>query len=298
LGLRGEYTYRDIYVVNTEEQSLVDQFDLFPTVHISNRFMEKNQVMASYSRRIERPRGWYLEPYETYMDENTRRIGNPELLAEYTNSFEVGYLRTLDAGNLVFDLYYRHTDNKITNIQYVDPETNILYNQYQNLNNDKATGIEGSLLYDITKWFNMNLSSTFYHYRLDDMTSESGDTKTSNNWDARLIAGFKLLDNTRLQANFSYNGPTVTAQGRQSENYYTDITIRQDFFDRQFNLTLRVSDVFATRSSENEGFGANFYTFEYRKPESKVFLLTLSYRINNFRPESDQRNGAGMDMDM
>jgi outer membrane receptor protein involved in Fe transport len=298
LGLRGEYTYRDISVVNTDEQSLVDQFDLFPTVHISNRFMEKNQIMASYSRRIERPRGWYLEPYETYVDENTRRVGNPELMPEYTNSFEVGYLRTLDAGNLVFDLYHRQTDNKITNIQYFDPETGIMYNQFQNLNNDKATGIEGSFLYDITRWFNMNLSSTFYHYSLDDMTTEFGDTKTSNNWDARLITGFKLLPNTRLQANFSYNSPTVTAQGRQSENFYTDLTIRQDFFDRQLNLTLRVSDVFATRSSEYERFGANFYTFEYRKPESRVFILTLSYRINNFRPEPGQRNGAGMEMDM
>jgi outer membrane receptor protein involved in Fe transport len=210
----------------------------------------------------------------------------------------VGYLRTLDAGNLVFDLYHRQTDNKITNIQYFDPETGILYNQFQNLNNDKATGVEGSLLYDFTKWFNMNLSSTFYHYRLDDRATELGDTKTSNNWDARLIAGFKLLPNTRLQTNFSYNSPTVTAQGRQSENFYTDLTIRQDFFDRQFNLTLRVSDVFATRRSKYERFGTNFYTFEHRKPESRVFMLTLSYRINNFRPEPGQRNGAGMEMDM
>ncbi|MFU8843472.1 MAG: TonB-dependent receptor domain-containing protein [Bacteroidales bacterium] len=298
LGLRGEYTYRDISVRNTDEQSLIDRFDLFPTVHLSNRFLEKNQVMASYSRRIERPRGWYLEPYETYIDENTRRIGNPALLPEYTNSFELGYLRTLRAGNLVFDIYYRQTENKITNIQYFDPTNEILYNQFQNLNNDQATGVEGSLLYDITKWFNLNLSATFYHYRLDDRVTEQQELRTSNNWDTRMITGFKLLPNTRIQANFSYNSPTVTAQGRQSENFYTDLTIRQDFFERQLNITLRVSDVFATRSSEYERFGANFYTFEYRKPESRVFMLTLSYRLNNFRPQTDRQIGGGLEMEM
>jgi len=73
-GIRAEYTYRDITVANTGESSTIDRFDFFPSVHISKRLLEKNQFSASYSRRIDRPRGWYLEPFETFIDESTRRI--------------------------------------------------------------------------------------------------------------------------------------------------------------------------------------------------------------------------------
>jgi outer membrane receptor protein involved in Fe transport len=297
LGLRGEYTNREITVVNTGESALVDRFDYFPSVHISKKIMEKNQFMASYSRRIERPRGWYLEPFETYIDETTRRLGNPSLLPEYTDSYEIGYLRTLPQGTFTFETYYRHTDNKITSIQTFDEESGIFYNQFQNLNNDRALGVEGSLIYDITKWFNLNLSATYYNYRLEDKTTETSEERTSNNWDSRLMTSFKLPTNTRIQLNLSYNSPTVTAQGRSEESYYADITVRQDFFERKLSATLKVGDIFATRVREYSSRGENFYTYEYRKPESRVVTLTLSYKINNFKEQRPTRQmDAGGDM--
>ncbi len=293
LGLRGEYTYRNIDITNTGESALVDRFDYFPSIHISNRFNDMNQVMASYSRRIERPRGWYLEPYESFVDENTRRLGNPELLPEYTDSYEIGYLRTLPAGNLSMDVYYRQTDNKISTISYVDPVSGILYHQFQNLNSDEALGVEGAFIYDITKWFNLNLSATFYNYQLNDNTLEGGGTRTSNNWDTRLIGGFKLPTNTRLQLNLSYESPSVEAQGREEEEYYADITIRQDLFDKKFNITLKVDDIFGTRKDRSYRYGENFYISETRQREPHVVILTLSYRINNFKERPDRRGDMG-----
>lgn len=292
LGLRGEYTYREVDVVNLNETSVVDRMDYFPSVHVSHRFNEKNQFMASYSRRIERPRSYYLEPYETYVDENTRRIGNPALLPEYTDSYELGYLRTLNAGNISADAYFRNTDNKITTIQTVDQETGILYYTYENLNTDQAMGIEGSFMYDVTPWFNLNLSGTFYNYILQDLTTGEGGTKTSNNWDARAITGFKLPTNTRLQLNFSYNSPTVAAQGMREENYFMDFTVRQDFLQKQLNLTLKIDDVFGTRKEVTETYGDNFYVYTNQKRESRIVSLTLSYRLNNFK-ERQERPGDG-----
>lgn len=296
LGLRGEYTYREVTVVNTDETSLVDRFDYFPSLHLSNRFNDKNQVMASYSRRIERPRGYYLEPYETYLDEDTRRIGNPALLPEYTDSYEMGYLRTLEKGNVSADVYYRKTDNKITTIQTVDPSTGILYYTYENINLDKAMGVEGAFMYDFTKWFNLNLSGTFYNYVLEDKTSIENGTKSSNNWDVRAITSFKLPTQTRVQLNLSYDSPTVAAQGNREENYYMDFTIRQDLLKKQLNITFKVDDVFATRREVTETFGENFYVFNEQRRESRIMTLTLSYRLNNFKERQERRGEGGGDL--
>ena len=296
LGLRGEYTYRHLEITNTGETSLVDRFDYFPSIHLSNHFGELNQVMVSYSRRIERPRGYFLEPYVTYVDENTRRIGNPDLLPEYTDSYELGYLRTLDAGNISVDLYYRKTDNKIASISTLDTETGIIYNRFENLNNDKSLGIEGTYIYDFTKWFNLNLSGSYYNYQLDDKTSESGGTLSSNNWDARMIGAFKIKANTRLQLNLAYESPTVEAQGSKEESYWADFTIRQDLLNKNFNITLKVSDVFKTRKERSYRYGDDFYIYQTRQPEARLVMLTLSYRLNNFKPRPDKGGDSGGEM--
>ena len=292
VGLRGEYTYRNLEVTNLGETSLVDRFDYFPSVHTSYKLTDKNQLMASYSKRIRRPRGWFLEPYETYVDENTRRRGNPDLLPEYTDSYEIGFLRTLPAGNASVEAYFRKTDNEITRLQTVDPETGILYHTFINLNNEQSLGVEGSFMYDFTKWYNLNLSGTYYNYRLDDLRGESGGEElTSNNWDVRMISSFKLPTNTRFQLNFSYESPSVEAQGREEEEYYIDFTARQDFFQRSLNVTFKVGDVFGMRKDIEHTYGDNFYVYEYRERESPVFTLSLSYKLNNFKQRERSENG-------
>ncbi len=302
LGLRGEYTYRSIDVTspdNPPQSSVLDRFDYFPSVHVSKSLNEVNQLMASYSRRIERPRGHYLEPFVMYIDENTRRVGNPDLLPEYTDSYELGYLRAFNAGSFNIEAYYRNTRDKMTRVTYYDTASQYFINTFYNVNKEKALGLESSFIYDITKWFNLNLSTTFYNYRLDDLTGENAEYRSSNNWDARLIAAFKLPTNTAFQVNFTYNGPSITAQGRAESVYYTDLTLRQEFFKRGLGITLKLSDVFATNTSETWTSGPNFQAYEYRERESRVFMVTLSYRINNFKKtaayqSSNVDDGAGM----
>jgi len=87
-GFRGEYTYRQIELTKTKEKFRIDRWDFFPTTHFSYQFAQGKQMMASYTRRIERPRGWSLEPFQTWTDAYNVRIGNPGLKPEYIDSYE------------------------------------------------------------------------------------------------------------------------------------------------------------------------------------------------------------------
>ncbi|MBE0654894.1 MAG: outer membrane beta-barrel protein, partial [Bacteroidales bacterium] len=80
LGLRGEYTDRQIESDQGGEESMIRRIDIFPTFHVSRAFKKNHQLMVSYSRRINRPGGWYLEPFTNYMNSTTLRKGNPGLL--------------------------------------------------------------------------------------------------------------------------------------------------------------------------------------------------------------------------
>ncbi len=77
-GFRTEYSYRTITLLDPADEYKIERWDYFPTLHTSYKFSEGTQLMASYSRRIQRPRGWELEPFYTWTDANNVRIGNPD----------------------------------------------------------------------------------------------------------------------------------------------------------------------------------------------------------------------------
>ena len=67
-GLRSEYTFRKIRLVNENKEFTIDRWDYFPTLHSSYKFSEGTQMMASYTRRIQRPHGGEMEPFYTWRD--------------------------------------------------------------------------------------------------------------------------------------------------------------------------------------------------------------------------------------
>ncbi len=79
--MRAEFTYRNIEVPWINQTFNIDRIDYFPSLHTSYKFTPVSTVMASYSRRINRPGGWALEPFPTWIDANNVRIGNPNLIA-------------------------------------------------------------------------------------------------------------------------------------------------------------------------------------------------------------------------
>ena len=302
-GLRGEYTDREIKNVMSTDEYVIDRFDYFPSIHLSKQFEGDHQVLASYSRRIDRPRGRELDPFLNYWDEYNVRQGNPGLEPEYIDSYELGYQKRINKSFISFETYYRINKNKITRIKTLQDDGVILHT-YQNLNKDFALGMELMINADIAKWFNLNGSVNVFDYRLEGNVENEDVSVSSTNWNGRINATFKIRSDFRAQYTGFYRGPSVTAQGTREGYFVSNIAVRKDFFDRKFNATLSVRDVFATAVREYTTEGNGFYSYDYFQREAPIISLNLSYMINNYKKERDKgrngdENGNGdMEMDM
>jgi outer membrane receptor protein involved in Fe transport len=301
-GLRGEYTDRRIENLLSPEVYIIDRFDLFPTLHLSRKFEREHQVMASYGRRINRPRGRELDPFIHYFDPYHVRQGNPSLEPEYIDSYELSYQKRLRTGFVSFETYYRINKNKITRIQR-QWEDGIVLQTFQNLNRDFSLGAELMVNLSVTKWLDLNGSVNLYDYRLEGNVEEVNVSAGSTNLDGRFNGTIKLPADFRGQLTFIYRGPTVTAQGESKDFFMTNIAIRKDFFNRRMNAILSVRDLFSTGKRESITEGIGFYSYDYFKRESPVVNLSLSYIINNYKRQrdgsmrSDDANGGDLDMD-
>lgn len=286
-GLRGEYTYRTTTLLNQNQSITIDRWDYFPTLHASYKFSKATQLMASYTRRIQRPRGWELEPFYTWMNANNVRIGNPGLLPELIDSYETGIQSFVGDVNFSFELYHRVTNNKIDRVRSVY-DVNVNLDSAVNIGKDFSTGGEMMVIFDLFKFWNINLMGNFYDYRIEGLIFDEPFQRKSFNWNMRMNNMFKVAANTQIQFNINYNSPGVSSQGTWEGFFTSDVSLKQDFFERALSLTLQVRDLFGTAKHEFTSSGVDFSTYNYFERESPMVMLNARINFNNFKAKRDR----------
>lgn len=282
LGLRGEYSYRNVNAVSVNESFTINKWDIFPTIHLSYKLKNENQLMASYSHRINRPEDWCLEPYMNRTDILNYRQGNPGLQPEYIDALELGFVRERDKVQFSVESYYRIKHDKIEIIQSVYQD-NALLNTFQNVGTDYSFGIETMYSRPVWKWWEFSFTGDVFHYRLDSERDDEPYTIESIAWSSRISNTFSLYKKIKIQFDGNYNSPTESSQGKTEANYYCNIAVSSDFFDRRLTTTLQVRDIFGTSRYTSITEDNSFYNYQSNQNHSPLVTVSLSYKINNFK---------------
>lgn len=283
LGLRTEYTDRLVSEEATQTSYPVKRFDIFPTVHLSKQLPSDQQLQLSYSRRINRPRGWNLNPFPRYIDQYTIRKGNPLLNPEYANSFELNYLKKFGRNSISLETYYKITEGKIDRIQQSD--SNVIIWTAENLNKDYTAGGELSANLVVFKMLMINWSVNAYNYRLTGTLDGQSVDKSTFSWHTRLMLMTMLPTGTGIQIGGFYRAPTVTLQGTMNSMLVAFAGFRQSFFKRRLTLSVQARDLFGTMRYSFINSTDNFYSETTYQSKRPTIGFTLTYRIRNYKED-------------
>lgn len=293
-GLRAEYTDRNIFNLKSTQPFELQKFDLFPSAHISYNFSETTQLMTSYSKRIKRPDGRDLDPFASYVDQYTIRVGNPDLKPEYTNSYELQVMQRFGQSFISLDGFYRTTNNLMTRTQNLHSD-GIIYMSTDNINNDYSLGTEVMGNVNITKWFNLNTSLSVYNYKIKGEMDGINVDRESTNYSIRGNATFKVSPTSKVQWMSMFRGPSVSAQGEMSSMFFSNLSYKQEFLKKKLTATVSVRDIFGTMKMESKSYSTNYnYTMKMSR-EPRVFQLTLSYSLNNYKSDNRSVGDSGGD---
>lgn len=286
LGVRGEYTGREVDIAQKNLNYTVDEWEYFPTAHFSLNLGDGNQLMTSYTKRINRPHGWEFEPCIIWIDAFNVRTGNPSILPQYIDSYELGFQKTIGNSLVSIDSYYRVTKNKIERVRSYYAE-NVTLQTSQNVGKDYALGAELFFNFDpINKW-NVNLMGNLYNYRIKGNINGLDFNRNSFNWNVRFNNTIKLSPETMIQLNAIYNSPTVSSQGRREGYMSTNLAVKQVLFNKLLTATLQIRDLFSAAKNEDVNESFDFYNYRYSERESPVVMLNLRFNINNYKNDRE-----------
>ncbi|MDA9008280.1 TonB-dependent receptor [Flavobacteriaceae bacterium] len=321
LGLRTEITDVKVRLTNTNEKFDYKYTELFPTINVGFERTEDQSFTIGYSRRLRRPRFWYLNPFESRSSQNVIYKGNPALIPTFTNSFDLGFLQKIGKLTLNSSIYFQHSINAIQRvsrdeIRFIDGVNQVItIREPINLASEDRFGFELTTNYNPSK--KVRLSGSFnvfqqeskglYAYNKFIIDETSGDIiatpetqdlgNTNNSWFTRFNATFSLPWEIQMQNRLSYRGPRKTAQSESEGIFSANIALSKDVFKEKGSLVLNVSDVFNSRKRKSTNYNPskeNPTSISYQESQWRVRQVSLNftYRFNQKKKQQrDRRSG-------
>ncbi|MCB0700652.1 MAG: TonB-dependent receptor [Chitinophagaceae bacterium] len=280
-GLRAEYTYRTVKSVNFPASTTINRLNLFPSVHMSYSFENESQVLLSYSRRIERPRSWYFEPFVTWESIYGVRGGNPDLNPTYITVVDFSYMYPFgQKGYWSLEAYYRRS---VGTIQWVQStyQPGILIKQPYNIGLGQRIGTEAALNYRFTKWYQLNLGLNAYYYDLSSSIKGQDYSANSFNYNINLRNTFTIKE-WALQLNGRYRSGSVEPQGKSLSGLICDVSLKKSFYKNKLTFNLNALNAFLTDRNINYVYTDNVTIYDTRIPQGPMLSLTVSLKLNNY----------------
>jgi outer membrane receptor protein involved in Fe transport len=289
LGLRLENTDMSTLLVTTNEKNTRNFTNLFPTIHTSYKFSKKVQLQAGYSRRIFRPRLWDLNPFFNIRNNYSIRTGNPQLLPEFADSYELTGIFFLKKVTLNSSIYYLYTTEVKENISYF--EDNVTITRPMNIGTNQKIGVELNWKYMVNKWFSTNGDFNFGTFNRKGNFENTSFDFTGNQWSTKMTAKFKFKKEFDFELTGNYESAYRTIQGKVSGFPSADAGLRKKIWKGKAVVNLAVRDIFASRIRETFVNQANFSSYTYNL---RGRFITLGFSYSFGKGEAMSYTGGGM----
>jgi outer membrane receptor for ferrienterochelin and colicins len=299
LGLRWEDSNIDVNLLNTGDFNNKRYNNFFPSAFLTYEFSENSNVSLSYSRRINRPRGRFLNPFAGLESNINVFRGNPDLDPSMTNAFDLGYYKRFGKLTLNTSAYLNITDDSfqfVRQIQGETPEgTPITLTTPVNLAKEYRFGLEFNVNYNPFRWWRINGNLNFfrnetqgdYFFQFTDPdTGEVFDSyqnfdRTAYAWTVRANSKITLPWNIDWQLNGNFDAPQNTPQGKRRAVAAANTAISKDFLKDKATIALNVQDIFNSRKMKNETYipyqVESYSEMQWRR---RQITLSLTYRFN------------------
>jgi 23S rRNA pseudoU1915 N3-methylase RlmH len=281
-------------IIKTNNTEFNNKFDgLYPTAYVMYQASENNTFTLNYSRRVQRPFIWYLNPMKTIINEYQIQEGNPNLTPANSSNFELEYAyKDLS----VSSIYYKLEENIFEQVNIVDPTTKVATNKPINFGRNYSIGFSENLNLKPYKWWKLNASADVYYRKV---ISKIPEVKNLDG----LTGEFRLTNNLELNkkktlfANYTFAYYTKSYEGLTTIGDFMrhSAGFRAMIFDKKLQLSVNVYNLLENRNGtyrniSNGIITDNFYN-AYRN-----FRVGLTYnfgkQFNMEKSKSNQEQGG------
>ncbi len=295
-GLRAEAVQTDINPVGDPavESSYTS---LYPSAFLTYEPTERQQLRLSYSKRVDRPNLWDINPIEDNENPAFIERGNPTLDPEYIHSFELTGTQRWDVASVTVTPYVRRTVNEIEEIEteeVIDGQT-VTVRRARNFSSSTSYGTELITTVNVGERLEGTLGGNFYRSVTDGSNLTTDLSNDALTFSGRLNVRAELRDGLNLEFSQYYRPAQDIPGGRMDRITSTETALQQQLFSGNGSLTLRVEDVFNATDFNVQRRTEDFYQETTSQWGAREVSLSFQYTFGG--GEQEDRGGRRRDYD-
>jgi outer membrane receptor protein involved in Fe transport len=279
LGARLEYTSIEGDFAGAGSRFTNSYLNALPSISATRTLKEPGHTLrASFSRRIQRPNIYYLNPYVSQITPNSVSYGNPTLSPELTSNYDLSYSTFSKKSSLNVSAYLRYTGNSIERYSRYNDALARSEATFGNLATNATYGLSlyGSIK-PVTDW-NISGNATFNYTRL----SSAALNRTTSLFTANFgfNSSWKINKQYTIQGYSGFSTGGVGLQSRYSGYSYYSLAIKRVILKEKGDITLNASNFFTPgrefrNSTTTDQFSSESVSYQYQR----TVRLAFSYRF-------------------
>ncbi|WP_140938537.1 outer membrane beta-barrel family protein [Sphingobacterium lumbrici] len=299
VGLRAEDAYLNTTIVSMNEdlsesdrigRGKLDYFRLYPSAFLTYDVNgDGDKVQVSYTRRVQRPRGWQVNPFVNLSDEMNYRQGNPNLMPEDIHSFELSFAKVYEKWNFISSAYFRRINDMTQPFQfgeddlvakeYLATNRNATFSRWENVGSRNSSGVELIAKVNLLKWWDATGNVNMFYSKVTPYSAFSVSSVDALGLNGNLMTNVKFASATSMQIKGDYRAPMNTLQGKMKSMSSLDLALSQDVLKGKGTVMFNVRDVFDTRRFGSESYLPTRTIDQIMRWSKRTFNLSFSYRF-------------------
>lgn len=290
LGLRAEATHTKGVSQPENLVSTNNYIKFFPSAFISYNLNEENSFNINYSRRIQRPAYWELNPARWYTNLNFINYGNPFLQPSFSHNIELNhsYKNKLNTG-----LWLSITKAESGQLT-INQDKNTILSIRENFGNTLSTGWTEYVSFNVFPWWSATGSLDIYYAENENNSPYLKSYYSGWGGDINTVNTVSLNKEKSLNAELTYlyDFPNKYAYDTREGRSYLNLGFKYSMLNKKLQMNLLFRDIFrsyktvGTRSTQ-----ASLYTFNIYN-DSQSVRFSINYTFGNKSIKVSTREGG------
>jgi outer membrane receptor protein involved in Fe transport len=294
-GARIEYTNVDGNFISSNTQVKHSYTTFLPNVQYSNRVSKVTTLVFAYTKRLQRPYIYDLNPFVYNNDSLNISFGNPNLGPQTTHALnaQLRYGKGNTFGGLNIEGSY--SGNKILQYSSFDPQTGVTKTTSLNIGKEFQSSLNLNISTKITLKWNLFMNGSL---RYSTVTNNSDKSQSNSGFGCNfnLNTSYKFTTKFTVSSFLGLWKDPQTIQTTYPFSTWHNVAFNYKVFKDKISISLRaVNYVEKTHDYKTITKDRNFYNININRQPRRAAVLSLTWNFGKLTENVSKKKGVNND---
>jgi outer membrane receptor protein involved in Fe transport len=294
-GARIEYTNVNGDFISSNTQVKHSYTTLLPNIQFTNRLSKVTTLVLAYTKRLQRPYIWDLNPFVYNNDSLNISFGNPDLGPQTVHALnaQLRFAKGNTFGGINVEGSY--SDNKILQYSSFDPQTGISKTTSLNIGKEFQSSLNLNFSTKITPKWSVFVNSSLRYSTVTNNTDAS-QSNSGFGCNFNLNTNYKFTNKFTVSSYLGLWKDPQTIQTTFPFSTWHNVALNYKIFKDKINISLRAVNYFEkTHDYKVVTKDQNFYNANITRQPRRAAVLALTWNFGKLSENVSKKKGVNND---